>query len=108
MRGQTSPDDVSAPDEKVSAAARAESEKELRLVFILREIARAEKLEVDPRALGEEIAGLARREGVPPAQLRQALEERGQIPILQDRLLRRRALEFVIAEARIKDQQGDK
>lgn len=106
--GQSSEESAATPDEKVIAGARQESEKELRLIFILREIARAEKLEVDPRALGEEIAGLARREGVPPAQLRKVLEERGQIPILQDQLLRGRVLEFVIEQAQIKGQQGDK
>ncbi len=108
MSGRPPQETDSSPDEKAAAAARREAEKELRLVFILREIARAEKLEVDPRALGEEVTGLARREGVPPAQLRQVLEERGQIPVIQDRLLRRRALDFVIEEARIKDQEGDK
>ncbi len=102
--GQSSETNVTTPDEKVVAAARQESEKELRLIFILREIARAEKLELDPRTLGEEIAGLARREGVPPAQLRKVLEERGQIPILQDQLLRGRVLDFVIEQARITDR----
>ncbi len=100
--------EAQVPDGKLTAAVREEAEKELRLIFILREIARAEKLELDPRALGEEIVGLARREGVPPARLREALEERGQIPVLRDRLLRRKAMDFVIDQARIKDQEGDK
>lgn len=101
-------EDQPGPDEKLAASVREEAEKELRLIFILREIARAEKLEPDPKALGEEIAGLARREGVPPARLREALEERGQIPVVQDRLLRRKAMDFVIEQARIKEQQGDR
>ncbi len=94
--------------EKLAAAARTEAEKELRLIFILREIARAEELELDPRALSEEIGLLARREGVEPARLRQALEEKGRIPMLRDSLLRRRALDFVIEQARIKDEKGEK
>ncbi len=108
MMGRPPEESEAPPDEKVTESARLESEKELRLVFILREIARAEKLELEPRALGEEVARLAQREGVPPAQLRQALEEKGQIPVLLDRLIRRRALDFVIEQARIKDQEGEK
>lgn len=107
MTPEPAPGDEKVPDEKLVAAVQREAEQELRLIFILREIARAEKLEVDPRALGEEVAGLARREGVTPARLREALEERGQVPVLMDRLLRRRALDFVIEQSRIKDQQGD-
>ncbi len=94
-------------DEELAAAARQGAEEELKLVFILREIARMEKLEPDPKALGEEIAQLARREGIPPAQVREALEKRGQIPLLRDRLLRRQAMDWVIEQARIKDQEGD-
>lgn len=108
MAAPTGPEEDKAFEEKLAGSARAEAEKELRLIFILREIARAEKLELDPRALGEEVGRLARREGVEPARLRQALEEKGQIPVLRDRLLRKRALDFVIEKARIKDEKGDK
>ena len=108
MTASTGTEEDRAAGEKLAEAARAEAEKELRLIFILREIARAEKLELDPRALGEEIARLARREGVEPARFRQALEEKGRIPVLRDSLLRRRALDFVIEQARIKDEKGDK
>jgi len=94
------------PDGKLVDAVRREAENELKLLFILREIARAEKIELDPKDLGEEIANLARREGVPPARLREALEEEGRIPVLRDRLLRRKSMDFVIGQARIKDQQG--
>lgn len=95
-----------SPDEKLAAAVREEAEKELKLIFILREIARREKLELDPKDLGEEIASISHREGVPPARLREALEESGQIPVLQDRLLRRKAMDFVIEQARIEEHQG--
>jgi len=89
--------------EELQERARKSAEKDLRLIFILEEIARREKLEADPKMLGEEITASARRRGVDPSEYRRQLEESGEVAAVQSRLLRRRALDFLIAEAKIKE-----
>lgn len=90
-------------EEELRKQARESAEKDLRLIFILEEIARREKLEVDPKILGEEISSAARQHGLDPAEYRKQLEEKGEVAILKSRLLRRRAMDFLITEAKIKE-----
>ncbi len=90
------------PEEKIAEIARQRAEADLRLIFILSAIARAENLEVDARLLGEEVALLARQKGVSPVEYRRELEESGRLGVVRDRLLRRLATDFIIKEAKIK------
>lgn len=95
-----------APAEEELAARAAElAEGELKAIFILREIARREKIEVSPAELGEEIAREARQRGENPSTYRKRLEEEDSLSAVEDRLRRQRALELVLAEAEIKEEK---
>lgn len=83
-------------EEKLAALARERAENDLRLVFILEEIARRENLSVDAQSLGEEIARIARERRQAPSEVRRSLEENGDIPGLEERLRRRQALALVV------------
>lgn len=92
-------------EEKLAELARTRAERDLRLVFILEEIARREKISVDAQALGEEIGRLAREHRQPPASVRRTLEENGDIPVVEERLRRRRALALVVETSVVKENE---
>ncbi len=90
-------------DDELRADARQRAENDLRLLFILDEIARREKIEADPKEIGEEIVGLARQQGIDPGEYRRRLEEEGRISTLAARQRRRRVIEFLLKEAKVKE-----
>ena len=91
-----------APEEDYQKRAREMAENELRLTFLLDAIAVREKIEVDPRILGEEVGRLAVRQKVDPAELRNQLRQSGKLDLLEDRLRRRQTMDFLITNAKIK------
>ena len=88
-------------EDRLAALARERAEKDLRLIFILEEIARREKIAIDAQTLGEEIGEIARQRKENPAAARRILEKNGEIPALEDRLRRRAALALVVEAAAV-------
>jgi trigger factor len=97
-----SQDGTEMSEEKLAALARERAEDDLRLIFILEEIARREKVSVDARSLGEEISRIAHQNQQAPSEVRRAMEASGDIPALEERLRRRSALALVVAAAVVK------
>jgi trigger factor len=83
--------------------ARQRAERDLRLLFILNAIARSENLKVDPKAVGEEIRRQAYRMGTAPADYQRDLEEKGEMTLIESRLLRQQTMDFLLKEAKVKE-----
>lgn len=105
VASRPAPEEAKPPDNELKTIARKNAEDELHIYFILAEIARREKIEIDPQALAAEIAQLAREAGVSPGEYRKTLEENGRIGVVKDRILRRLTIDFLIDNAKIKEDK---
>ncbi|MDP8213963.1 MAG: trigger factor [Candidatus Euphemobacter frigidus] len=103
LRAASPPGAKDTGEEELKRKARERAEADLRLIFMLAEIARREKIEVDPRAVAEEIAVMARQKGVSPEEYRKELEKNRQVDAVRDRILRQRTIDFLIEHAKIKE-----
>ena len=74
----------------------------VRLMYILNRIAEEEKLEVGEKEIDDAIGALAARERIDPAELRKQLESNNRIDTLTTDLVNRKALDFVMENAKIK------
>jgi trigger factor len=96
------PEDENHEKAELEKIARKKAEDELRLHYIMAEIIREEKIEADPASIADELSRLAAERGVSPAELRKELDESGRIGVIIDRILRSRAMDFLIENAKIK------
>lgn len=72
----------------------------------LRAVAEAEALEVTDEDLDEELEKLAQRVDQTPAEVRLALEEGDQIPAVRSDLRKRKALDWLVENVQIIDEDG--
>ena len=90
-------------EEKLKEKARDRAAEDLSFMFMLEEIARREEVKVDPADVAAEIRRMAGQRGADPAAFQRELESSGKIAVLEDRLRRAGALEFLIDNAKIKE-----
>lgn len=91
-------------DEQVLKTRAAElGERELKTIFILREIAVRERIAVSPAELGQEIAREAAERGEEASAYRRRLENEDRIGAIEDRIERRKALDLVLEAAEIEE-----
>jgi trigger factor len=72
----------------------------------LRGIAEAEGLEVTEEDVEEELEKLAQRVEQTPAEVRLALEEGDQLPAVRSDLRKRKALDWLVANVQVVDEDG--
>lgn len=89
--------------ESLRARFREAGERRARGGLILEAVARQEGLHVTDEELEAEIRELAGSMNQDPAALRRVLEERGRLPGIRARLLERKTLDHLFAQARITD-----
>ena len=99
--GQTREQLVEKRDELWKQADVSARER-VRLMYILNRIAEEEKLEVGDKEIEDAIGALAARQRVEPAELRKQLESNNRMETLLTDLLNRKALDFVMENAKIK------
>lgn len=73
----------------------------------LRAVVVAESLEADDAAIDEEVEAVAERVGQKPAQVRKQLERNGQIPAVRSDISKRKALEWLIDQVELVDEDGN-
>jgi len=73
----------------------------------LRGVAEAEGLEVTDEDVEEELAKLAERVDQTPEEVRAALEEGGQLPAVRSDLRKRKALDWLVANVQVVDEEGN-
>lgn len=94
-------------DEEHGAEVREQTEKQLRAQFILDKVQSKEEIEVTQPELIEYIITSAQQYGMNPNDFAQALDQSGQVGAVAGEVGRRKALAAVLAEAVVKDTNGE-
>ncbi|WP_019175407.1 trigger factor [Brevibacterium ravenspurgense] len=94
-------------DEEHGAEVREQTEKQLRAQFILDKVQAKEEIEVTQPELIEYIITSAQQYGMNPNDFAQALDQSGQVGAVAGEVGRRKALAAVLAEAVVKDTNGE-
>lgn len=97
--------EVEERDEELRKAARERAETELKEFVVLREISRAEKLEVTDTDFEREAEAISRRTGAELKAVSGVLQGEEYRDEYTDRILRRKALELIIQNAKIIDKE---
>ncbi len=90
-------------DGKLREEARRRAEEDLKVHFILEELADRENIEVTDEILNREFEGLALRYGVTPAMVREQIEKRGDLDGFKERIKKRMAIARVVEAAAVKE-----
>jgi trigger factor len=85
---------------------RPHAERDVRETLLLETVAREVSCEVEDGEVEERIEQMARDQGIDPARLRRAYEERGMKDALRAQLLEDKALEFLVSEAKVEETTG--
>ncbi len=102
LEGEGREDDV-----EHGAEVREQTEKQLRAQFILDKVQAKEEIEVTQPELIEYIITSAQQYGMNPNDFAQALDQSGQVGAVAGEVGRRKALAAVLAEAVVKDTNGE-
>jgi trigger factor len=91
--------------ERLREAQRERAEREVRSHFILDRIAESEKIEVSDEEIDKEIGQFAEGSGQDVAALRARLTKEGAVDSIKEQVRNRKALDFVIASAEIREEE---
>ena len=105
MRGATKEQLEQKKNEIFGFAAKSAKDR-LRTSFILDAIAREEKITVEESETRERIAELAQRARTTPARLRAQLEEKGGLGEIEEQILVRKTLDFLVDNAKVEVVTG--
>lgn len=95
-----SEEDLNAMRPEAEVKAKADAEKNIRIIQILDGIAEAEKLEVNQYDIYQYCAMMAQRQGIPMEQITKALQkDRTALNSIMGNILRQKAVSFVVANA---------
>jgi trigger factor len=78
---------------------RTQAERDVRLGFLLPEIAKAESIEASPEDVDERLAEMAERGGQPVGELKKSYRERGLLDALHASVVDDRVVEFLVSAA---------
>jgi trigger factor len=85
---------------------RAQAGRSVKAELLLEEIARQEKVEVTDEDLGREIAILAQRSQQKPQDIAKNLAETGRVRALAADIMRRKALDYLVENVNVSDNEG--
>lgn len=89
------------------AELQENAQQGVRVDLALRAVVVAEELEADDAAIDEEILAVAERVGEKPAKVRKQLERNGQIPAVRSDISKRKALEWLVENVELVDEEGN-
>ena len=92
---------------RLRAASATEAVRELKLLFILSRVAEAKEVSVSEAELNGAIVGMARRQNQRPEALRDHLIKSGQINTIYQQMMEHKALDAIVASAKIDDVTAD-
>jgi trigger factor len=78
----------------------------VRETLLLEAVAEHQEIEVSDEEVEEKIEQIARDQGLAPARLRQRYEDQGALPGLRGQLAEEKALEFLLAMAKVEETTG--
>ncbi len=82
---------------------RPRAERDVRLGFLLPEIAKAESIEATPEDVDERLAEMAERSGQPAGELKKSYRERGLLDTLHAGVVEDRVVEFLVSAASLSE-----
>ncbi|MFF3329547.1 trigger factor [Streptomyces sp. NPDC002888] len=93
--------------EEFEAETREAAVKGIKTQFVLDDLVKREKLNVNQEELTEHLMRRAASSGMSPDQFAQAVVEGGQVPLLVGEVARGKALALVVESATVKDTNGE-
>jgi trigger factor len=93
--------------EEFDAETEEAAVKGIKTQFVLDELVKQEKLNVNQEELTEHLMRRASSSGMSPDQFAQAVVEGGQVPLLVGEVARGKALAVVVEAATVKDTNGE-
>ncbi|MDT0472890.1 trigger factor [Streptomyces sp. DSM 41014] len=94
-------------EEEFETETREAAVKGIKTQFVLDELVKQEKLNVNQEELTEHLMRRAASSGMSPDQFAQAVVEGGQVPLLVGEVARGKALAVVVESATVKDTNGE-
>ncbi|MGP2437346.1 trigger factor [Streptomyces sp. JW3] len=94
-------------EEEFETETREAAVKGIKTQFVLDELVKQEKLNVNQEELTEHLMRRASSSGMSPDQFAQAVVEQGQVPLLVGEVARGKALAVVVEKATVKDTNGE-
>ncbi|MFF5963269.1 trigger factor [Streptomyces collinus] len=94
-------------EEEFDAETKDAAVKGIKTQFVLDELVKQEKLNVNQEELTEHLMRRAASSGMSPDQFAQAVVEGGQVPLLVGEVARGKALAVVVEKATVKDTNGE-
>ncbi|MGW2123671.1 trigger factor [Streptomyces sp. NPDC001758] len=94
-------------EEEFDTETREAAVKGIKTQFVLDELVKQEKLNVNQEELTEHLMRRASSSGMSPDQFAQAVVEQGQVPLLVGEVARGKALAVVVEKATVKDTNGE-
>ncbi|NUV57113.1 trigger factor, partial [Streptomyces coelicolor] len=94
-------------EEEFENETREAAVKGIKTQFVLDELVKQEKLNVNQEELTEHLMRRAASSGMSPDQFAQAVVEQGQVPLLVGEVARGKALAVVVEKATVKDTNGE-
>lgn len=85
---------------------RPDAEREVRETLLLEAVARQQGIEASAEEIDARLAEMAREQGLDPSRLRQAYEEGDALRALGSQICEEKALEFLLAEAKVEETTG--
>lgn len=85
---------------------RPQAEREVRETLLLEAVAEREELVASSEEVEARVEEMAREQGVDPARLRRAYEERGMLEAVAGQLREEKAFEFLASEAKVEEVTG--
>ncbi|MGA0899947.1 MAG: trigger factor, partial [Luteolibacter sp.] len=92
---------IASQEAEIFAHATNQAMNNLRINFILQEIAITEKLEVTDQELIGQISQMAAQRKQAPKKFIKELQRNGQIPSIRNNMLTSKAIDFVVSEAKV-------
>lgn len=98
------PPSLVAYERMISQVSEEEATRRVRGSLILEEIIKQENITVSEEELDEEIKRIAAHHNQHPANLKKSLKEKGTLEDLRSELLKKKALDFLVAHANITEE----
>ena len=98
---------IGKSEEEFSNDLRTESERAVKVGFVLDAVARQEELSVNQAELSYFVSDQAQRMGVPPEYLARQLSEGGQLGTAVTEVLRGKAAALVVERVKVTDEDGN-
>ncbi|HUW56369.1 MAG TPA: trigger factor [Planctomycetota bacterium] len=94
-------DEIEKAGQQIAKGAAQKTERDMRIYFIMQQIAEKEDISVSESEVERRIQLIAQHQGMRPGRLREELRREGRLELLQSEIQDEKTMAFLIAEAKI-------